>query len=164
MVAFNDVQAQLVGLKTKARFLGVHEVKKLAFLLEKGEKILICKKGWVNKKSTLLCVTDKQIAFVDVRSSKHVIGTIPFNEVTGVYRTNGRFTQAVRINTKNAFLYFVIWQDRHAKDIFLTIDRHIRYLQNNIISTRQVHSPKLNANLHTRHTLVRRVGYTSVAQ
>lgn len=162
MVTFNDVQAQLICLKTKASFLGINEVRKLAFILDPNEKILVCKKGWVNKKSTFLCVTDKKIAFIDVRSRKHVMGVIPFDEVTSVFRSNGRLTQVVRINTQDTFLQFVVWHKRNAKELFAIIDRHIRYLQNTVISTRKAHSPKVARDMQSWRTLVKRMGYTSV--
>lgn len=164
MVAFIDVQAQLVGLQTKAGFLGVHEVRKLAFLLEPNEKILLCKKGWLNKKSTILCVTDKKIAFIDVRASNYLMGTISFDDITAVLRANGRFSQTVRIHTSDAALSFVVWQVRNAKELHAVIDRHWRYIQGKTTSSRAAHTPTMVRDMQSWRSLVKRVGATSVSR
>jgi len=165
MVAFNDVQAQLVNLRSKDGFLGVHEVRKIAFLLDPDEKILLCKKGWVNKKSTILCVTDKKIAYIDVRSRNYVVGKIDFSEITTVLHTVGKVSKTVRIYTQDAALYFVVWRQRDAKELHSIVDRHLRYLTDYVNSTRTVRGTITPVrDLQSWRSLVKRVGATSVAR
>lgn len=165
MVAFNDVQAQLIALQTRAKFLGVHEVKKIAFLLDHDEKILICKKGWVNKKSTILCVTDKKIAFIDVRSQNYLMGNLLFDDITAVIRADGSFSKTVRINTEHASLNFVVWRHRDAKELHGIIDRHLRYLNGQTTSSRKAHVPASSPrDLQSWRSLVKHVGSTSVTR
>jgi hypothetical protein len=163
MVAFNDVQAQLVSLKEKAGFLGVQEVKKIAYLLESDEKILLCKKGWLHKKSTILCITDKKVAYIDVRSQDYVIGIIYFEHITSILRSAGRLSHTVRIHTTDSVLTFVVWRKRHAQDLHTVIGRHWQYINDITNSSRIVSRPLATVrDLQTWRSLVRRVGTTSV--
>ena len=168
MVAFNDVQAQLVNLQSRSRFLGIHEVRKIAFFLEPNEKILICKKGWVDKRSTLICVTDKRIAFIDVRSEKFLMGSLDFAHVTSILGYKGKVTKVVNVHTDGSVLSFVTWRAKDARELHDTLDRHLRYVQGNDYSvTRKkivtgIQLPVRDRNIKT--SFVKFLGATSVAR
>ena len=167
MVAFNEVQAQLVSLNPRFKFVGVNEVRKIARLLEPNEKILECMKGWHKGRSTLLCVTDKKIARIDIRSSNQVLPHIDFIDITDIQLMQNGVTRSVHIHTVRGIVRFMMWRKRHAESLHSVISRHFQYLHQLNTYNNRIASRRRSSNLPTVRawrSLARHVGSISISE
>lgn len=166
MVAFNEVQAQLVSLDPRFRYVGINEVRKIARTLEPGEKILECMKGWHKGRSTLLCVTDKKIVCIDVRSMHQVSPEIRYPDITDIQLMQNGVVKSVHIHTIRGIVRFILWRKRHAEALRSVINRHVLYLRqkdaynNRLVSRRGKSLPAVRA----WRSLARRVGSISIIE
>ena len=165
MVSFNEVQAQLVKLDSKLGFIGINEVRKIARSIEPNEIILDCLKGWHKGRSTLLCLTDKKIEWIDVRRANHNSVRINFLDITKIQLKQNGVVKSIHIHTLAGITNFTLWQKQKANrlhalltdhiSLFRRLDKHngFRYFKNN-----------KNYNItRTRVVLARHVGSICIA-
>lgn len=165
MVTFNEVQAQLVELDPRFRFMGISEVRKLARLLEPREKILECMKGWHKGRATLLCATDKKIICIDIRSVEHELPHITYTDIEKVYLRKRGIAKSVYIRTKSSVIEFMLLRKKNAVALKVSIERHVVYM-NNTYMLEETIVRKVEPTQYTMRnwrSLAKKVGAASIA-
>lgn len=164
MVTFNEIQAQLVALDPRFRFMGISEVRKLARLLDPNEQIFECMKGWHKGRATLLCATDKKILYIDVRSVERTLPHIEYSNIKKIYLHQSGMLKSVFIHTNAEVVEFMVLRKKNAKALKVTIERHITYINNALAFSGRLDT-KAAPTRHTYKTwrsLVKKMGSASI--
>ncbi len=169
MVTFNDVQAQLEGIDSHFRFLGVTEVKKIASMLESDEQIMVCLKGWYNGATTVFCATDKRIVIVGKHDRTTQLKCIGYESLSKVHHQDNSLVPKITFHSNDKNYHFSCWRAKRLKQMHLFIKRHLIYMQEQSDATQdQLFKSRLNNKVsvpgakRNLHTFAQRLGNASI--
>ena len=140
MITFNEVQAQLMGINSHFRFLGISEIKQLAVILQPGENIMDCLNGWCNGGVSMLCATDKRMLIVG-KSTAHRrshIQEISYETVSNMQHNDHVWSSILCVEAGGSRHEFRSWRIKRLGSLHKFVGRHISYLKEQSEATQQL--------------------------
>ena len=129
MVAFNEIQAQLMGIDKRSRTLNIQEVKQLASVLKTHEQIMACLKGWYKGSVSVLCATDQRVIILDRGSMEKPINIVEYCDVIRLQHSTRGWICGFAVVLKDQKHEFKVWGMKRSKDLHSFMHRHILYLK-----------------------------------
>lgn len=127
MVKLNEVQAQLTGLRSPFRFIGIAELRQLACALQPGEQIMDCLKGWHNGTTAVMCATDKRLIIVDKNTTKDCCEEIDYVGISDIRHQDRGWSSSIHVFVPGKVYEFVSWHIKRLKNLHAFVGRHLTY-------------------------------------
>lgn len=128
MIRFNEVQSQLETSRSPFRSVGVVEVKNLAKILDQGEQIIACLKGWHNGRMGFLCATDKRIIIMSNTGQRCKVYEVTYNDIVDIYHSEKSVTSYITIAAHSYTHVFRAWRSKNVRTVRAELKRHLIYL------------------------------------